>query len=101
MPSVRSPLTDVVGIFGIAFILFYQPVSEFLTQRTLGKRLMGLKLVTTTGARPTILSILIRHLSRPLIGGLLWYFAFGTFWVHDIFSRTRVVYSSTPPPSKG
>jgi uncharacterized RDD family membrane protein YckC len=80
--------------------LLYHPVAEVLTQRTLGKKLLGLEVVTSTGRRPSLGAIIVRHLSRPLIGGLLWYFAFGTFRVHDLFSSTQVVHPQERTPAK-
>ena len=105
LKDVDTPLADTILRLTLAVFILYHPICEFTTQRTLGKRLFGLKVVTTTGARPSLGDILTRHLARllmlltaGLLFGLVWYFAFGTFWVDDVFSKTRVVNVSKAAP---
>jgi len=85
----------------LLIVLTYHPLTEFIAQRTLGKAVLGLRLVTTSGSAPALPAVLIRHLARPLIGGLIWLAIYETFAVHDIWSRTRVIRSRQLPRSSG
>jgi hypothetical protein len=70
----------------------YLPVCELLWQRTFAMRALGQHLVRTTGGKPTKAQVLGRWLLRPLgFSGFLWYALWGTFWLHDGLTKTRVV----------
>jgi uncharacterized RDD family membrane protein YckC len=79
--------------------LLYYPVCERVYGQTLGKRLRGLKLVSTNGGRPGILGVTGRHIVRLLtlifkptiVGILVWYWLSGKKWPQDALSGTRVV----------
>lgn len=67
------------GVFGVSALLFlsYFTISEALYQRTFGKSIMGLKVITTDGSRFDIGKAFLRNLSKiywlllllDLIGG--------------------------------
>jgi hypothetical protein len=85
-------LGDEIGALAFVLIaLAYHPLAESAFAATLGKRILRLRLVASNGSRPSAQAILIRTVTRPLIGGLLWFAFIDTPWVHDAASKTVVV----------
>jgi hypothetical protein len=86
-----APLEINTAVARLVTLVLYYLVCELLWQRTPGKALFRFKVVSAEGERPTLSALLIRSLTRPFVGGLVWYFTFGTIWIDDIASRTRVI----------
>ena len=74
-------LFDIFGFpfaMGLLYILYF-PVAETMYGATLGKNMMGLKVVTKTGGRPSFEKAFIRNISKihqvllllDVIGGLI------------------------------
>ncbi len=97
-------LTTVAGddlgpLIAALLILPYHPVCELLFGATIGKAVLHLKVTMRDGTPLTLRSALLRAISRPLVGGLIWIAILGTPWVHDIASRTVVIHSHSAPTS--
>jgi uncharacterized RDD family membrane protein YckC len=75
---------------GAMFVFYF--LFELLFQKTPGKWLTVSKVVAINGARPSLVAIFIRSLSRLVIIDFL-FNAFLGVPLHDYLSRTRVVES--------
>lgn len=84
---------DVTSALLFLFLVLYHPGSELIFRRTVGKVVAHAEVVMRDGSPPTVTAIAIRAITRPLVGGLIWIALFGHPWVHDVASRTAVVYS--------
>jgi uncharacterized RDD family membrane protein YckC len=77
-PSAFFDALSFPFAMGLIYI-FYYPIAESMYGATFGKKLMGLKVVTKTGERPTFEKAFIRNISKihpvllllDLIGGLI------------------------------
>lgn len=92
--TLFSPLFTLVLIFWIYYFL-----TEYLSQRTLGKIFTRTKVVTENGSKPSIGQILGRTLSRSIP---FEYFSFlvTVNGIHDILSKTRVIKIVKTPANK-
>ena len=94
-PEERGVNTSKLYAFAVvlpafAIYFFYHPVLELLMRgRTPGKRIAGVRLVTTAGATPSIGAILIRNLFR-LIDGLPMFYIVGLICTLVTAKRVRI-----------
>jgi len=110
-PVSNYPPTKILLWWGLACggHTLYMLVMELLTRRTVGKVLSGVRVLSETGARPTLWQTLARNALRPLelmpqfwVLGLLILLSRNRQRLGDIFARTVVVRKApgagTPPP---
>ncbi|HEX3596519.1 MAG TPA: RDD family protein [Polyangiaceae bacterium] len=92
------PALPVLAVAGAAFV--YQGVSETLVNgRTLGKRVMGIRVISADGAPLSKLQATVRNLLRPIdflplgyaVGGLLACLGSSAQRLGDLVARTVVV----------
>lgn len=86
----------------------YALLLELLTRRTVGKLLTGTRVLTESGARPTVAAVITRNLFRfiemmpPLwVLGFLVVLSRNRQRLGDIFARTVVVRAARPPKPAG
>jgi uncharacterized RDD family membrane protein YckC len=91
VPLTRDPF-DGIGTALLLYIIFYLPVTDLFWQRSMAMRQMGQRLVDIRGGKPSVGQVIVRSLLRPMGGfGLALYVLWGTPWLHDGVTRTRVV----------
>lgn len=98
-PSKENlPRLIVFNILEIAFILFYLIFYPSKTGQTLGKKVIGIKIVNYQGETPSLLIFLLREIIAKNISS--WFLFIGYFWMlwdkknqtwHDKIARTYVV----------
>ena len=76
-------------VFSLLFVSYYL-VLESITGRTLGKILLRTRVVTESGARPSLKVILIRTVLRHLPFEPVSFTLNGEWW-HDSLSKTKVI----------
>lgn len=87
-----SPQTTFTTYSTLFIIIFYFGISESIFGKTLGKKIMGLKVVSrTSNKKPSIIPSMIRTLTRLLV---IFDLLPGLFknheTLHDMFSKTKV-----------
>jgi uncharacterized RDD family membrane protein YckC len=98
--SILDFISDptVTGIASICFIIFYYVFFWTFSGQTIGKAIMGIKIIPNNGARMSIIRSLIRYFGY-LISTIL--FGLGFLWIlvderrlawHDRLAGTCVVY---------
>lgn len=66
-PSPSGDWSDMVaGVIAIGLFVAHTAVTEALTARTLGKRLVGLRVVTVKGQPPNLWQMLVRNVLKAL-----------------------------------
>lgn len=105
--NTNNPLTNPIlfqfsvwDIFLYLLSVTYFVVTTYFSGRTIGKRLMNLKVVTTTGEKLTLINTLYRETigrylsSLMCLGYILIAVDNGKRGLHDILCNTKVVYSN-------
>jgi uncharacterized RDD family membrane protein YckC len=92
-PEAYDAITSSVwwyAAFALLYISYYVAL-EFIFGRTLGKVLLSTRVVSESGAAPSLFAVLIRTLSRliPLEPAS---FSLGDTWWHDSLSKTKVLH---------
>ena len=94
--GVSSDVTSELPIFVIVNAIYFT-VSVGLTGKTIGKAILGIKVVKTNGDQPDPLTALIRY-AVSFVGGIV--FALGYVWAftnptrqtwHDLVAKTYVI----------
>ena len=97
----------VSSLLGFLFFIAYTPTCEWLTQQTLGKRIMGMRVVNSFGDPPSFWPIVGRNLARQIPFDLLSGLGGEPVFWHDSLSGTTVIdikksqlcsAQSAPPP---
>lgn len=73
----------------LVFFLYYF-FFEITTQRTIGKMITKTYVVSTSDKKPSVKAIILRTVCRFFYLDLI-SFLFGTYGIHDGYSKTRVV----------
>ena len=83
----------IVWVWGWWLYFFiYFPICESQFSGTLAARYFGLRVVTLEMEVPSAFQIVARALLRPLgPAGLFWWAFWGTPWLHDLVTKTRVI----------
>jgi|SRR3989344_2422311 len=93
--SSSSPMANVASlVVWIGYVVFYQAQSG----QTLGKKVMGIKVVTLDGQKPSVVTFFLRDVIGKLVSGII--LLIGYLWViwdskkqalHDKIASTYVV----------
>jgi uncharacterized RDD family membrane protein YckC len=95
MDTNNYPIGKYVGYYLILFSVVYSLLCEIMYNRTLGKYIMGLKVRTINGDKPSTYQIILRNVLRIIDHGIFFGVALIFFTkkhqrIGDIFSKTIV-----------
>ncbi len=106
--AVLDEFFYVLPLTLLLIIIFFSINHLFLATvngKTIGKQLMGLKIVTTDGQQPDFVTILLRHLPGQFLSSILFFLGYAYALVnperrafHDYLAQTRVVEDETFKP---